>query len=270
MNNFWQRILTGSLFLIVMIGSILIGPYSLLGLFALIIILSLREFYSLCESEHIHPQSFSGIAGGFILIATTGFAEAGLLEWKYAIMILPLIFSVFIIELYRNRKDPFTNIAYTLFGITYIALPFTLLALAAFREGVYFFQVPLGYFIILWTYDSGAYVAGRSIGRTKLFERISPKKTWEGSVGGGLLSLGVAYLMSTFFDALPLTDWLVVAVLVIVTGTLGDLSESMFKRTLNVKDSGSILPGHGGMLDRFDAVFISAPFVFTWLFIRGY
>jgi phosphatidate cytidylyltransferase len=127
--------------------------------------------------------------------------------------------------------------------------------------------LPMGVFILIWTSDTGAYLAGRSFGKTKLFERVSPKKTWEGSVGGLLLSLLVAYVISQFdlFDTVNVLDWFIIACIIVVFGTFGDLFESLLKRNLHIKDSGNMLPGHGGVLDRFDALFISIPTVFFYL-----
>ncbi len=113
--------------------------------------------------------------------------------------------------------------------------------------------------------DTGAYLVGRKFGKHKLFERISPKKTWEGSFGGAILGLGVGYLNAQLFPDLSLFNWMIVALLVVVFGSLGDLVESMFKRSLGIKDSGKLLPGHGGILDRFDGIFIAAPVVYTYL-----
>ena len=131
--------------------------------------------------------------------------------------------------------------------------------------GSYYYQIVLGFFFLLWANDTGAYLVGRKLGRTKLFERISPKKTWEGSLGGAVLGIGVGYLNAQIFTDLSLFNWIIVALLVVVFGSLGDLVESLFKRSLNIKDSGKLLPGHGGLLDRFDGIFIAAPIVYTYL-----
>lgn len=120
---------------------------------------------------------------------------------------------------------------------------------------------------MLWTNDTGAYLAGRFFGKHKLFERISPKKTWEGSIGGGILTIGVAFILSVYFTNLDQTNWIVLAILVAVFGGLGDLVESMLKRSLNIKDSGNLLPGHGGILDRFDGLLLSIPFIYSYLYL---
>ena len=171
--------------------------------------------------------------------------------------------------LYKKSEHPFTNIAYTMLGVFYVSIPFSLFCASGFVNGTYSYHIPLGFLLIIWSSDSGAYVIGSLIGRTKLFERISPKKTWEGTIGGGLLSLTLAYVLSNYFIELSRFDWMMISIIIVITGNLGDLAESMFKRSINVKDSGTILPGHGGILDRFDAVFISAPFVFTYIMLRA-
>lgn len=129
----------------------------------------------------------------------------------------------------------------------------------------YSFQIILGFFILLWVNDTGAYLAGRFFGKHKLFERISPNKTWEGSIGGTLVTVAGAYILSIFFTNLNLTNWVVLSILVAVFGGLGDLAESMLKRSLGVKDSGKLLPGHGGVLDRIDGLLLSVPFVYSYL-----
>lgn len=269
MNNFTQRIITGTVFVAVLLGAMLYNAWTSIALFALITLLGVWEFYTLAEKAGVKPQKKTGT-----LIATIGYLlialqTMGLIDHRLLLLIIPLAFSIFIFELYTRAEKPFENIAYTWLGVFYIAVPFALLSALSFQESVYKPHVMLGYFLLLWASDSGAYVSGMSFGRTKLFERISPKKTWEGTIGGGLISLTVAYVLSMYFTELSRFDWMMVSIIIVITGNLGDLSESMFKRSINVKDSGTILPGHGGILDRFDAVFISAPFVFTYLMLRA-
>lgn len=138
-------------------------------------------------------------------------------------------------------------------------------------DAMHFMGLPVilvGYFSFTWIYDTAAYLYGRQFGKHKFFERISPKKTWEGTIAGGVVTLLLAFGLHFLVKELPLADWLVLAALVIFFGTHGDLVESLLKRSLNIKDSGKILPGHGGILDRFDTMLISAPFVFLYFFFR--
>jgi phosphatidate cytidylyltransferase len=176
------------------------------------------------------------------------------------------VLYVFIYEMFRKNDNPFENIAITLLGIIYIAVPISLFWPIAYRENIYQYNSSLifGFFIIIWTYDSFAYLSGMKFGKRKLFERISPKKSWEGAIGGYIFALLAAYILSTIFDDLTLVQWLVTASLIAIFGTLGDLAESMLKRSLNIKDSSNFLPGHGGLLDRFDALFLAVPALYLY------
>lgn len=162
------------------------------------------------------------------------------------------------------------NIAYTLLGIFYVTIPFAMLYHLGFYKNhefgqEYSYQLILGFFFILWMNDTGAYLAGKYLGKHKLFERISPNKTWEGSLGGGIFSIGLAIIIAQYFTHINLTDWIIISLIIVIFGGIGDLVESMLKRSLNIKDSGKLLPGHGGILDRFDGLLISSPFVYCYL-----
>jgi phosphatidate cytidylyltransferase len=189
------------------------------------------------------------------------------------LILVPLSFSVFIFELFRNKQNPLQNIATTLLGLFYIALPLSLLVFIpniSLENGVFKKGLLLGFFILIWTNDTFAYLIGVKFGKNKLFERVSPKKSWEGSFGGFLFSIIVAYILSLFFIDLNTMEWIGMAIIIVVFGSIGDLIESLFKRSLNIKDSGNILPGHGGILDRLDAVLIAAPFVFFYLLLINF
>jgi phosphatidate cytidylyltransferase len=189
---------------------------------------------------------------------------------KYMVFTLafPFIATIFFVELYRDKSTPFQNIALTILGLVYVLMPFAAWVSYLYpARGIYNSHIILGYFFILWTNDTGAYLTGSAFGRHKLWERISPKKTWEGFIGGLLLSMGVAYLIAHYYTELNPILWVLIGFIVSIFGTLGDLVESMFKRSLDVKESGGILPGHGGILDRFDGVLLSTPFVIGLLYI---
>lgn len=270
MSNLDQRILTAIVGASLLIGAIVYSETTFLLILLLITVLSLIEFYRLTAGDGIRPQTSFGL-----LIAGIVFIPPLLNTFGIALNLMPLLivtpFIVFIRELYTEAEKPFTNIAFTLLGLVYLVAPLFLFYLFGFqgKDPVhYHWENILGFLFILWASDTGGYFAGRFLGRHKLFERISPKKTWEGWFGGLFLAFGVAWLISGYYTNLERTDWLVIAGLIVVTGTLGDLVESMFKRSIHIKDSGSILPGHGGFLDRFDGLFISVPFVFTYLLLR--
>jgi phosphatidate cytidylyltransferase len=174
---------------------------------------------------------------------------------------------IFLAELYRKSEAPFHNIAYTFLGILLVILPFNFFHALAFIEGVYNFHLPLGFLLLLWAHDTGAYLVGVKLGKNRLFERHSPKKSWEGLIGGMVTSLLVSWILSHYYTELSALHWAAISLIIAVIGTYGDLVESMLKRSMDKKDSGSLLPGHGGLLDRFDGLFLSVPLVFVYLYI---
>lgn len=270
-----QRSLTGALFVLVIIGAILFSSISFVLLFFVIMILGLLEFYTLTEKTESSPQKVTGVIASILLYAAVASyfsTPFHTLSMCFFAGFITLLFAAFVAELYRKKEKPFTNIAFTLLGTVYVALPFSLLCALAFGAGgalnnSYTPTLILGVLFILWSSDTGAYLAGITFGKHKLFERISPKKTWEGTIGGGLLAIAIAYLLSFYFTDLTTIHWIVVALIIVCVGNLGDLVESLFKRSIDVKDSGSILPGHGGILDRFDSLLLSTPFIFIYLYI---
>jgi phosphatidate cytidylyltransferase len=185
------------------------------------------------------------------------------------VVVLLLVFMIFIFELFRNSKKPFHNIAFTITGIFYVTVPFSLFIYIGANmgmDGSYHSHIGLGFLYLLWASDTGAYLIGSKFGKHRLFESISPKKSWEGSIGGAAAALLIAFIISKFLTDLKLADWMIVAAIIVITGTLGDLVESMLKRSVGIKDSGRIFPGHGGMLDRFDGLLLAVPFVFFYLY----
>jgi phosphatidate cytidylyltransferase len=269
-NNFNERLLTGILFVIVLLGSIYQSELASSILFFVIILLCQREFYGFFKASEVKPQSLVGVLGGLGFFLASAIAFQTKLTFNTLFLIIPLIFIIFVFELFRNRNEPIANIGLTILGVIYVSVPFTLLHQISYYSNfqfgnVYKYDLLIGYFFILWANDTGAYLVGRKFGKTKLFERISPKKTWEGSIGGVFFGLLLGYLNSQIFDGLDTPTWMAIAVIVVIFGSLGDLVESLFKRSLGIKDSGKILPGHGGVLDRFDGIFISAPMVYTFL-----
>ncbi|MCE2772594.1 MAG: phosphatidate cytidylyltransferase [Bacteroidetes bacterium] len=275
-RNLIQRLITGTLFVGVLVFAIWWHSWSYAALFLIITVSGLFEFYRLIGLTGASPQVFTGVVTAIALYA----GVYGLYEFTYELQLalplaLLLMFVIFIVELFRGSAAPFQNIGTTILGVIYVALPFALWHTASFDmlnnintgklETYYNYRYMLGFFIILWTSDSLAYVCGRLFGKRKLYERISPKKTWEGFIGGVVFTIAASWLVGEYIGGLQHLHWMVIGGIVAITGTLGDLVESMFKRSIGVKDSGTLLPGHGGILDRFDAVLISSPFVVMYI-----
>lgn len=266
------RAITAFFFTIVMLGSIFLGAYTFTFFYLVLSLLSLWEFFKLIKTSGIRPhRNIAVFAAGLIFLITAGYHFLQF-ETKYMLLMAPLIFSVFVAELYKKDKIPFANISYTFVGFIYVTAPFCFFYSLGFLKDTahYNFHLPLAFLLLLWASDTGAYLFGMKLGKTRLFERHSPKKTWEGFFGGMFTSVLVAFIISTQFTEMNGWYWAGMAVLIVGFGTLGDLVESMLKRSLNVKDSGTLLPGHGGFLDRFDGLLISAPVVYTYLYLLLY
>lgn len=268
MSNLATRTLTGVVFAFLIVAVIVLDRQLFALLFLLVTMAGLWEFYSLVERSGIQPNKYAGLLAGSFLYVSNALTAMQVSGQALLMGNLAVVFLIILLELYRKKPHPFTNIAFTFFGIVYVALPFALLLYfpnPAFLPGVYHHQVLLGYFFLVWVNETGAYLVGSTMGRHGLFPRISPKKSWEGAVGGAILTLLCGYVISLYFTQLAFADWLAIALIVVVFGSYGDLFESMFKRSVQAKDSGTLLPGHGGVLDRFDGVIMSAPFVFVYL-----
>lgn len=271
-NNLTQRIITGLLGSAGIIAAICFGPWTYFAVFLVITFFTLWEFYNLAGLDGMVPQKTFGTFLGVVIFSLSFFIEMEIISYRYYFLIFPLMAFVYMIKLYKRfERKPFTNIAYTFLGLFYVAAPFALLNIAAFENGSYNYQIMFGCLFILWASDTGAYFAGTYLGKRKLFERISPKKSWEGFFGGALLAMVFTIGLPFFFESieqpsyLSLTNWIIVGLIIIIGGTFGDLVESLLKRSIEIKDSGDALPGHGGFLDRFDGLLISAPFIVAYI-----
>lgn len=265
-NNLTQRLITGILGSAAIITGVCLGEWTYFVVFLIISVFTLLEFYKLVGLDGLAPQKAFGTFCGIVIYSLSFFVAKGALPAKYYIVLFPLISCIYMIKLYKKfERKPFTNIAYTFLGIFYIAVPFALLNTVVYEDGGYNFEIIFGLLFILWASDTGAYFAGTFFGKRKLFERISPKKSWEGFLGGAALAMLFVFGLSRFLHSLTLGQWTIVGLLVIVGGTFGDLIESLLKRSIEIKDSGDSLPGHGGFLDRFDGLLISAPFIAAYL-----
>lgn len=270
MNNLIKRTVTGIICILLILISLLIDQRLFALLFLSITILGLWEFYTLVESNKISPNKLAGILTGAFIFSSNALISFGIASSELLLFSILLIFFIFLIELYRKNPTPLSNISYNFLGIVYIAIPFSLLNyIPNFTQNaeVYSNQELLGFFYLVWINETGAYVTGKSFGRKKLFESVSPNKSWEGLIGGSILALLAAWVISIYYTNLTSFNWLVITLIIIIMGSFGDLFESMLKRSFNAKDSGNILPGHGGILDRFDGVLFAAPFVLAYLFL---
>lgn len=265
------RTLAGAVFAIVILGSVFWHPYALAIVLFFIAAIGLEEFYSLLNKAGLYKRSLTDSFLGMLVYSLITAISFGWISAAALLVLLPLSFSLFIIELYKKNTLPFTQIGLQLMGVFYVALPFSL------YHFVHQFPVGgnetfnpwllAGLFILIWTNDTFAYLFGSLFGKRRLFERISPKKSWEGTIGGIVTALGMGWILGTYTHTLDVKSWLIIAAILIPAAIFGDLVESLFKRSLNVKDSGKIMPGHGGVLDRFDASNFALPFIVFYLYL---
>lgn len=273
-NNFIQRAVTGVLFVIVLVGCILYSPLSFGILFTIISALSVHEFAQLVSksSEVSINKTITALGGAYLFLALMSFCTQQSVGARVFLPYLGLLLYMMITELYLKKKNPTGNWAYSMLSQLYVALPFALLNVLAFQNSpetgsvTYNPILPLSIFVFIWLSDTGAYCVGSLIGKHRLFERISPKKSWEGSIGGGIFSIASSLGFAHFFPFMPGWQWVGLAIIVVIFGTWGDLTESLMKRQLGIKDSGNILPGHGGMLDRFDSALMAIPAAVVYLY----
>ena len=277
MKNLIIRALTGIIFVVVLISAIYIHPIFFLILFCIITGLTLWEFGGLVKHyENANLQRTVNVLGGVYLFIATFVYANGLTDGKIFLPYLLFIMLTMIAELYYKAPNPINNWAFTLFAQVYCAGSFSILNFIGAEPGTpgvmsYTPLFIMAIFIFVWLDDTGAYLVVSLIGKHKLFERISPKKSWEGFFGGLILSLASSQAFAWFAPEINRMNWLGLAATVVLFGTWGDLIESLLKRTLGVKDSGNVLPGHGGMLDRFDSVMLAVPasYIYIELFIRN-
>lgn len=268
MKNLILRILTGLLYIGVIYASLYTTPIIFYVTFLILHLCILHEFYSLLRAKGIKTLSWFALIVSALLYTAAYCKHYWETPISYHVILIPLFMAIFIIQLFKESKKPFHSIAYTLLGLIYISYPFALLSNLAFDDTSHTFlsNIIMAMFIFIWANDTFAYVWGMTLGKHLLFPRISPKKTIEGFVGGLVSTVGIAIFISKFmFFDLTMNQWIGGAIVIVIASTFGDLTESMFKRYLKIKDSGTILPGHGGFLDRFDSVIFSIPAFFAYL-----
>lgn len=269
MKNLLVRTGSGCVLGVVTLGSMLLSQWTYGALLLLILVVGMYEFYRLATHCGAKPQFGMGLAAGVALFAINFFAAADLLEVEalirfgtlYLLVMLP---AVFLCEIFRREAQPIGNIAVTLMGVIYVALPLAMMCYIPSGHGLWQPWTAIFFVFIIWANDVFAYLVGSACGRHRLCERLSPKKSWEGFFGGLVGAVVMGAVAARVLEA-DYVRWIGLALVAAVTGVAGDLVESMFKRAAGVKDSGHILPGHGGMLDRFDAMLLAAPFVFVYM-----
>lgn len=267
MKNLLVRSLTGIVFVGLILGALLWGEFSFAILFLLILLGAMYEFFSISESAGFKPLRFLNYLSGAALFAVSFLVSSDRIDPKWFFLVFVLLLGNFIYELFANKKTPIQNVALGHAAFIYAALPISLANFLVFPkvESDYSPKLFLALLILIWVYDSFAYLFGVSMGKHRLYERISPKKSWEGAIGGTLAALGVSFAIGHFIPQIAWFHWLAIAFLVVVFSTLGDLTESMLKRQFGVKDSGTIFPGHGGILDRFDSLLFAIPVMVAYL-----
>ncbi len=280
MKNLITRSITGVIFVAAVVTCFL-RPEAMIFLFALVTGLTVWEYTGIVNNlENVAVNRFlATVAAVYFFFGMAGFCS-GIVPSAVFIPYLLTVIYMFISELYTKAPNPINNWAYTMLSQMYIALPFSMINVLAFRGAgdavIYNYLLPLSIFIFLWTNDTGAYLSGSLFGKHKLFPRVSPGKSWEGSIGGGILVLAVAAFLGWYENsgihegaaelAMSIPQWMGLGLVVVFFGTWGDLVESLFKRTIGIKDSGSILPGHGGMLDRFDSSLMAIPAAVVYIY----
>jgi phosphatidate cytidylyltransferase len=280
LNNFFRRTLTGAYIVIFVLGGYWLHPISFFLAGLIMIVGSQYEYYRIIGNSGTRPQMITGIITGIIFYVLATLCAAGKVPLKFLLLILPMLAGIMIIELYRKQEKPFDSLSHTFFPLIYTVIPFSLFPFSAYNheglrtllphgELIFSPGIVIGFFLLIWANDTGAYLIGVTLGKHRLFERISPKKSWEGFIGGVIIAAGASLLLAGWLGVVSPVKWIILSLIVSVTGTLGDLVESMLKRSIGIKDSGNIMPGHGGFLDRFDSAVMSFPLVFLFISFFG-
>ena len=266
MNETLTRTLSGLVYIILLVGATLISHESFLVLFCTFLIICTAEFCDLVKLKKTVPVVLAVI--GFVLFSYFNtFSKTNDLLLTGATLFISIRLLFF---LFNDKRQHFDKQSKYVFLIGYVILPIIILTKIPYSGTIFKPQILIGIFIIIWTNDTFAYIVGKSIGKTKLYEKISPKKTLEGFFGGLIFAVISGILIALYYTKQPVYVWVSLALITSVFGTLGDLIESKFKRIAGVKDSGKIMPGHGGILDRLDSIIFASPFIFLFYQILNY
>lgn len=264
------RAFSGGIFVALLLGSTLISELAISGVLAVAAFMGLQEVIALINKNGKQCDQASAFASAALLF--TGFATAlAANNFKYFFPLLALsLILPFIVQLLFSKEPNFLQALVSAALPLYVGLPLILLVESASLGDYFQPYILIGIFILIWTYDTFAFLMGSWLGRTRLLPHVSPKKSIEGLIGGALFALGAAWVYALYNHDLSLGHWLGIAVISVIFGTLGDLTESVLKRNYSAKDSGSVMPGHGGILDRFDALLFIGPAVYAFLVFVGY
>ena len=278
MNETLKRSLSGAVYIFLLVASILFSTESFFILFGIFLLITVVEFCDLVQINKIIPILLAGAI--YFLFYLTNFkqeiaflSKPAIIPTLVALSVTLLVFIKCVVFLFDEKRTQVDSISKYIYLIGYIILPFIFITKIPFGVKGYNPKIIISIFILIWTNDTFAYIVGKSIGKRKLFERISPKKTIEGFIGGVIFAVIASYIISKYYIEVKegaTFIWIVIALIVGVFGTIGDLIESKFKRVAGVKDSGIIMPGHGGILDRFDSVIFVAPIVFLFYQILNF
>ena len=264
MNETLTRALSGVLYIFILVTATLFLN-SFLVLFGLLLMVSVYEYCELVKLEKLIPILIAVVS---YYLFTYYFVDASI---AFILLICFLVIAIkALMYLFARAENKINVVEKYGYLVGYIIIPFILLGKLPFVETHFNPKIVISLFILIWFNDTMAYVVGKSIGKTKLFERVSPKKTIEGFLGGLIFSALISIIIANYYIYQSVSQWIIIALIVAVFGTLGDLIESKFKRTAGVKDSGKIMPGHGGILDRLDSIIFAGPFVFLFYQILNY